>query len=60
VFPEEFPKFIRIPTDVREEFLARHGELFTADWWREMQRRAREGVIADFHPYPESHRLPRS
>jgi len=60
VFPEEFPKFIRIPADVREEFLARHGELFTADWWREMQRRAREGVIADFHPYPESLRLPRS
>ncbi|MEJ2483123.1 MAG: bifunctional isocitrate dehydrogenase kinase/phosphatase [Gemmatimonadota bacterium] len=59
VFPEEFPKFIRIPGDVREEFMYRHGEIFTAAWWRRMQDLARAGEIADFHPYPESRRLPR-
>ncbi len=59
VFPEEFPKFIRIPPDVRDEFMERHGEIFTAAWWQEMQGLSRVGEIADFHPYPESRRLSR-
>ncbi|MEJ2548045.1 MAG: bifunctional isocitrate dehydrogenase kinase/phosphatase [Gemmatimonadota bacterium] len=60
VFPEEFPKFIRIPPDVRDEFMERHGEIFTAAWWREMQALSRAGEIADFHPYPSSRRLNRA
>ena len=59
VFPEEFPKFIRIPPDVLDEFMERHGEIFTADWWRHMQSLSRAGEIADFHPYPVSRRLSR-
>ena len=60
VFPEEFPKFIRIPPDVRDEFMERHGEIFTAGWWRKMQESSRAGEISDFHPYPASRRLTRA
>ena len=59
VFPEEFPKFIRIPREARDEFMACHGDLFTAAFWKEMQELARSGEVADFFPYPESRRLPR-
>jgi isocitrate dehydrogenase kinase/phosphatase len=59
VFPEEFPKFIRIPRAARDEFMACHGDLFTAAFWKEMQELARSGEVADFFPYPESRRLPR-
>jgi isocitrate dehydrogenase kinase/phosphatase len=60
VFPEEFPKFIRIPREARDEFMACHGDLFTASFWKKMQELARSGEVADFFPYPESRRLPRA
>lgn len=59
VFPEELPAFIGIPERLREEFISRHGDLFTVDFWRQMQERARAREVVDFFPYPESRRFPR-
>lgn len=59
VFPEELPDFLGIPERLREEFMARYGALFTAEFWRQMQDRARSHELVDFFPYPESRRLPR-
>ena len=59
VFPEEWPGFIGIPEHLREEFMARYGALFTAEFWQQMQEQARSPELVDFFPYPESRRLPR-
>jgi isocitrate dehydrogenase kinase/phosphatase len=42
VFPEQWLPFLAIPAPVREVFLARHGELLTARWWRARQVAAQE------------------
>jgi len=44
VFPEQWLPFLAIPAPLREVFLARHGELLTARWWRARQAVAREGT----------------
>lgn len=56
-FPEEFPRFLAIPDDLREPFMERHGDLFEPDFWWEMQARLRDGEEADFFPYPRERRL---
>ena len=40
VFPEQWLPFLAMPPALREVFLARHGELLTAPWWRERQAEA--------------------
>jgi isocitrate dehydrogenase kinase/phosphatase len=37
VFPEQWLPFLAMPPSVREVFLARHGDLLTARWWRGRQ-----------------------
>lgn len=37
IFPEEFIKFLSMNNELRELFLAEHGELLTATYWREIQ-----------------------
>ena len=37
VFPEQWLPFLAMPPSLREVFLARHGELLTAPWWRARQ-----------------------
>jgi isocitrate dehydrogenase kinase/phosphatase len=37
VFPEQWLPFLGMPDAIRDVFLARHGELLTARWWRERQ-----------------------
>jgi isocitrate dehydrogenase kinase/phosphatase len=37
VFPEQWLPFLAMPPALREVFLARHGELLTAPWWRARQ-----------------------
>jgi isocitrate dehydrogenase kinase/phosphatase len=37
VFPEQWLPFLAMPSALREVFLARHGELLTAPWWRARQ-----------------------
>jgi isocitrate dehydrogenase kinase/phosphatase len=37
VFPGQWLPFLALPPALREVFLARHGELLSARWWRERQ-----------------------
>lgn len=57
VFPEEFPRFLGLRGERRRRFLAAHGELFTAAWWQDTQRRVLEGKVVEFVPYREALRL---
>jgi isocitrate dehydrogenase kinase/phosphatase len=57
VFPEEFMQFLGLPERLRGAFLAAHGEIMTAEFWRRMQERHRAGDIVDIFPYRESQRL---
>ena len=57
VFPEEFLRFLGLPERLRDAFVAQHGEVLTASFWRAMQERHLAGRIADIFPYRESQRL---
>ncbi len=57
VFPEEFLNFLGLPDRLRGAFVAAHGEILTADFWRRMQARHRAGDIVDIFPYREAQRL---
>jgi isocitrate dehydrogenase kinase/phosphatase len=58
VFPEEFERFLGLPDELRDVFVAHHGDLFTARFWRSMQERHRAGEILDAFPYAAGRRLP--
>lgn len=60
IFPEEFLRFLGFSGPLREVFLAAHGDLLTADFWRKMQARHNAGEIMDIFPYKQSRRLHRS
>lgn len=51
IFPEEFPRFLIGRRDIREIFHRRHGDLFGIKFWKETQKRLREGEILDVFPY---------
>ena len=57
VFPEMFPRFLGVPARLREALIARHGEIFDAEWWREVQQGLARGDYSDIPPYPQSVRL---
>lgn len=51
VFPETFMQFLGFDQHLKEVFLKVHGEVMTADWWRGIQQRLREGDILEVLPY---------
>ena len=57
VFPEEFAPFMVPDGDLRDAFLAVHGDLLRPDWWRSVQERVRNGELVDTFPYPAARRL---
>ncbi len=57
IFPEEFSAFLGLRGDLRECFLAAHGELLTPDFWRRAQDVHRRGIVPDIFPYPAHRRL---
>ena len=63
IFPEQFPTFMSFPTDVPREIWERfqtvHGDLFTPDFWIDVQGRLAEDDIPDFYPYPDRLRFRR-
>lgn len=59
IFPEEFAAFLVPGGALGEAFLARHRELLTVDFWREMQDRHRRGEMTDVFPYRDECRLHR-
>ncbi len=59
VFPELFVRFLGVPKALRDALVERHGEIFDAAWWREVQQRLANGDYNDIPPYPQSARLGR-
>lgn len=51
VFPETFINFLGFDPHLRQVFLDAHGEILTADWWRGIQARLREGELLEVLPY---------
>jgi len=57
VFPEEFLRFLGLQDRLREVFVAAHGDVLTAGFWRGMQERHRAGEVVDIFPYRDNQRL---
>ena len=51
VFPEEFARFLGFVGPLREAFVARHRDLFSAGAWRDWQERTAAGEIIEVFPY---------
>lgn len=51
VFPEEFPRFLFADVQQRRLFAKLHGELYDANYWKELQQAIREGKVIDVFPY---------
>ena len=51
VFPETFMKFLGFDQHLKQVFMDVHGEIMTADWWRGIQQRLREGDVLEVLPY---------
>ena len=51
VFPETFINFLGFDPHLKEVFLSAHREILTADWWRGIQERLREGDLLEVLPY---------
>jgi isocitrate dehydrogenase kinase/phosphatase len=51
VFPETFINFLGFEPHLKDVFLGAHGEILTAEWWRGIQARLREGDMLEVLPY---------
>ncbi len=57
IFPEELRTFVGLQGELRECFDTWHGDLFTVEFWKGMQRRHSAGDYVDFFPYGTASRL---
>lgn len=51
IFPEEFIRFLSMPSRLRSEFLKAHRDLLTAEYWRDVKSRRLNGEVAEIVPY---------
>ncbi|MFO1428131.1 MAG: bifunctional isocitrate dehydrogenase kinase/phosphatase [Steroidobacteraceae bacterium] len=51
VFPETFIHFLAFSDEQRAAFLRAHGDVLTADFWRQVQERVRAGEVLEVLPY---------
>jgi isocitrate dehydrogenase kinase/phosphatase len=51
VFPEEFLAFLISDPKVKDAFMRLHGDLLSVKFWRDMQKRVRQGEIVNVFPY---------
>ena len=51
VFPETFINFVAFDAAQRAALLRTHGEIFTARFWQQVQRRLLEGEVLEVLPY---------
>ncbi|NJO12798.1 MAG: bifunctional isocitrate dehydrogenase kinase/phosphatase, partial [Gammaproteobacteria bacterium] len=51
VFPETFMAFLGFDEGLKEAFLAVHGEILTAEFWRHVQQRHQQGELMEVLPY---------
>ncbi len=59
VFPEEFEKYFLTHPLIRNHFAEIHGDLMTADFWRQKQKFIQAGILEDVYPYDRSNSFPR-
>ncbi len=57
VFPDQFPRFLGLKKTLLTALIDRHGEIFTVQWWQQLQQLLREGKLPDVPPYPRRARL---
>ena len=57
VFPEELRWFLGLSGSLREAYEDRHADLFEVEYWLDIQRRIRDGFVADIFPYRPERRL---
>jgi isocitrate dehydrogenase kinase/phosphatase len=51
IFPETFIRFLAFSDEQRAAFLRVHHEVLTADFWRTVQHRLRDGEVLEVVPY---------
>lgn len=59
VFPEEFKNFLFSSGKLKELFCEHHADLFTAEFWEELQDNIRHNRIMDVYPYRQKRRFER-
>jgi len=59
IFPEEFRAFLVPAGELREAFLAGHGDLLDVGFWQGVQQRLAGGEVFDVFPYRRSELLRR-
>jgi isocitrate dehydrogenase kinase/phosphatase len=57
VFPEHRGRFVPFGGALGEAFVAAHGDLYTVEFWQDLQARNVAGEVVDIYPYPEDRRL---
>lgn len=57
VLVDEWERFLGVPPDLQDYFRQKHGDLFTTDYWAEVQRRVMSGELHYVLPYPSERRL---
>ena len=61
VFPEQFPMFMafprKVPKEIWEHFYTVHNDLFTVEFWENVQRQLAEGDLPEFFPYSDQIRF---
>lgn len=58
VFPEEHERFLGLTEELRDQFRARHGDLFEVEPWKAIQKRIAAGELIEIFPYDDAARLP--
>lgn len=56
VFPETFINFLGFDEKLKAAFLATHGEVLTAEWWRGVQEKIKANEVLEVLPYA-AHRV---
>ncbi len=51
IFPEEFPRFLIGNPELRALFFKHHGDLYSVDYWQNVQEQLRQKKILDVYPY---------
>ncbi len=57
VLVDEWERWLGVPPDLQDYFRGRHGELFTVDYWKQVQARLLAGKLHHVLPYPPERRL---
>lgn len=59
VFPEQFEHFIIGKRELKAIFKTLHADLFTPEYWQQVQKQVANGDIIHVNPYPEEAKFPR-